>query len=340
VATSDQDGLDPTGAQTPEEFMQLLRQASAASGLSVVEIAQRARMRGYDLDPAGLAEALESSTLPSWQTVTGVLTACGMGGMQIDRWIRVHRDLAEAAQPVVPVEPVTAVQEPIDVAPVSVPPLVLTPVSATPGRFGARHFAIAAGALVVLVMAPLLLFTMFSGEPDPVALEATSAPPRTTAAAPPAPSPSDVPSVQPSPTEPAAAPTTPAPVTPTAKPPPRTSSPPPSPPSSPADSGVLRSGTVELSGNDGFDLDSGQREGEVDIRRWDNGLLSVNGWRLARMSGMPGKPACQAVQRWEYGVGDLQPGQWLCVRTSDSRYGRLNITAVGGTLTLTYTVWT
>jgi len=51
-------------------------------------------IRGYDLDAVGLNRALASPTLPAWQVVTGVLAACGMGGMQIDRWMRVYHDLA------------------------------------------------------------------------------------------------------------------------------------------------------------------------------------------------------------------------------------------------------
>ena len=332
MAKSHQDGLDPTGAQTPDEFMQLLRQARAASGLSIVEIAERARQRGYDLDPADLAQSLEYPTLPSWQTVTGVLATCGMGGMQVDRWMRVYHDLAAPAQPVAPAAPVTAVEEPIDVAPVSVPPLVLTTAPATPPRLGPWHFAIAAGVLAALVIVPLLLFAPFSGEPDTVAAEATSAAPRTSDAAPPAPSPSDPPVAQPSPTE-AAPPTTPAPVT-TTKPPTRTTPPPPFPP--PAEPGVLRSGVVALIVHQGFDLDSGQIEGERDIYRSSSDALQG---RLEPMSGMPGKETCRAEKGWQARVGELQAGQWLCVRTSDGRYGRLNITAVGGTLELVYTVW-
>ncbi len=348
MATSHQDGLDPTGAQTPEAFMQLLNQARAASGLSIVEIAALARRRGYELDPVGLAQALESPALPSWQTVTGVLTACGMGGMQIDRWMRVYHDLAAPAQPVVPAVPVTAVQEPVDVEPVSVPPLVLTSAPATPTRFGPRHFAIGAGVLAVLVIVPLLLVGLLDDEPSTVAAEAASSAPRTTTAgALPVPSPSDPP-VTPSPTD-VAAPTTPAPVTTTTKPPTRTTSPPPpspqppsSPSPSPADPGVLRSGVVTLlSGDEGFDLDSGQVEGERDIRRSDGDtLIRMNDALLEPVSGMPSKQACQAEDGWQTRAGGLQAGQWLCVRTSDGRYGRLNITAVGGELKVAYTVWT
>jgi hypothetical protein len=113
------------------------------------------------------------------------------------------------------------------------------------------------------------------------------------------------------------------------------------PPPSPADPGVLRSGVVALTGNQGFDLDSGQTDGERDIYRWSSDTLArMNGGLLEPMSGMPSKQACQAAEGWQARVGDLQAGQWLCVRTSDGRYGRLNIAAVGGTLKLAYTVWT
>jgi len=339
VATSPLDGLDPTGAQTPEAFMRLLRQARAASGLSIVEIVERARQRGYDLDPIGLTGLLEQPTLPGWQTVTGVLTACGLGGMQIDRWMRVYHDLG-APPPIAPATPPTAVQEFIDEKPVSVPPLVLTTAPATRPRLGNRHFALAAGVLVVLIMVPLLWFTLSNDEPDTVAADATSAAPRVSNPAPePAPSPTDQPVAMPLPTE-TAAPTAPAPTT--TRPPTRTTAPPPPPPPpSPADPGVLRSGVVALTGSGGFDLDSGQTAGEQDIYRINGDTLGrMNRGLLEPVSGAPSKQACQAERGWETHVGNLQVGQWLCVRTSDGRYGRLNVTAVGDTLKLAYTVWT
>ncbi|WP_117212715.1 hypothetical protein [Allorhizocola rhizosphaerae] len=344
MATSHQDGLDPTEARTPEAFMQLLRQACAASGLSIAEIAEIAGRRGYDLDPAGLAETLESPTLPNWQTVTGVLTACGLGGMQIDRWMRVYHDLAAPAEPVAPMDPVTVAPEPVDVAPVSVPPLVLTTGPATPRRFGPKHYANAAGALAALLMVPLLLFVILNGKPDTVAAEGTNTVPQTSDVPLPMPLPSGLPGAEPSPTSLIeATATAPAPVTTTTtKPPTRPSSPPPPPPSSPADSGVLRSGTVNLTQNQGLDLDSGQVEGANDdiYRGWRGDALGgVNGGRIARMSGMPSKQTCQA-ERGKTLVTELQPGQWLCVLTSDGRYGRLNIIAVGDTMKLAYTVWT
>ncbi|HEX6685498.1 MAG TPA: hypothetical protein VF062_22115, partial [Candidatus Limnocylindrales bacterium] len=105
---------------------------------------------------------------------------------------------------------------------------------------------------------------------------------------------------------------------------------------------VLRSGTVALTGDQGFDLDSGQTEGERDIYRSnDDALTPINDSRLELSSGTPSKQVCRALQRWDDNtVRNLGAGQWLCVRTSDGRYGRLNITAVGDTLTLAYTVWT
>ena len=319
--------------------MQLLQQARAASGLSIVDIAERARQRGYDLDPIDLAQALHSQTLPNWQTVTGVLTASGLSGMQIDRWMRVYHDLAAPAQPTAPTAPAAAAQEPLDEEPVSVPPLVLTTAPATPARLGPRHLAIAGGVLAALIVVPLVLFALLSGDPDNVAAEVTSVP-RTTEIRPPEPSPSDLTVVQPSPTD-VAAPTTPGPAPTTARPPVRTTAPAPRPPS-PADPGVLRSGVVSLSGNEGFDLDSGQGEGDRDIFRWsnDNTLIRANGSLLEPVSGMPTKQGCQAEENWERRVDNLHAGQWLCVRTSDGRYGRINITAVGGMLTLAYTVWT
>lgn len=324
--------------------MQLLREARVASGLSLVEIAERARVRGYDLDPIGLKQSLESSALPTWQTVTGVLTACGLAGMQIDRWMRVYHDLGAPTQPIAPVQPVSPVEEFADAEPVSVPPLVLSTAPATPARLGPRHFVIAGAVLVALVVVPLALFAGLGGDPDPVAVGATNTP-SPTIGAPPAPLPGDEPSAEPSPTD-LAAPTSPALPT-TAKPSPRTITPPPpsprppSPSPSPPDGGVFRSGVVALEHGNGFDLDAGQAGGRQDIIRWDGDtLIRSNGARLERMASSPGKQECQAVQSWENGVTNLVAGQWLCVRTSEGRYGRLNITATGATLKLSYTIWT
>jgi hypothetical protein len=343
AATSDQDSLDPTGAQTPEAFMQLLRQARADSGLSAAEIADRARKRGYDLDPVALDQALDQPTLPAWQTVTGVLSACGLGGMQIDRWMRVYHDLTAPAQPTAPTAPQSPLAELLEEPPVSVPPLVLTTAPAAPSRFGRRHYALAAGALAVLMAVPLVVFAMSGGDPDSDAAEQANAVKRTRPAPGPAPLPSD-PVVTPSPTEPGATPTTPAPATTTTRPvlPPPSTGPAPRPSSSPADSGVLRSGVVELLHQQGFDLDTGQVESESDdVFRWDENTLFSNGdRRLEPVSGMPSKGTCQAEQGWEFRVNNLQVGQWLCVRTTGGRYARLNVLSLGGAIRMAYTVWT
>lgn len=338
MATSDLDGIDPTGAQTPEAFMQLLRQVREASNLSIVDITTRARQRGYDLDPIDLALALQSETLPTWQTVTGLLAACGLGGMQIDRWMRVYHDLAAPAQPVAPAAPPPAAEEPVGVEPVSVPPLILSTAPATPPRFGRRHFAIAAGVLVALILVPLLAFAMLGGGPDTVEADATASPGIFNEAVPP-PLAVDSPTAEPSPTEPAAAPTTPGPVT-TTKPPTRTTAPPPPPapsPNPPADPIVLRSGVAGLDHHDTFDLDGGER----DIYRWnDDTLATVNGSQLKPVSGIPSKQTCQSASGWQSGgAGNLDPGEWLCVKTSDGRYGRINITAIGNTIKFAYLVW-
>jgi hypothetical protein len=99
---------------------------------------------------------------------------------------------------------------------------------------------------------------------------------------------------------------------------------------------VFRSGVAALTGDGEFDLDGGGS----DISRWDGDtLVRMNGAWLEPTSSNPSKLSCQAEQGWENRVGHLQAGQWLCVRTSENRYGRLNITATGETLKLVYTVW-
>lgn len=320
--------------------MHLLRQAREASNLSIVDITTRARQRGYDLDPIDLALALQSETLPTWQTVTGLLTACGLVGMQIDRWMRVYHDLSAPAQPVAATAPPPAAEEPMDVEPVSVPPLILSTAPATPARLGRRHFAIAGGVLAALILVPLLAYALLGGDPDTVTADATTSPSFFNDAVP-APLPADSPTVEPPPSDPAAAPTTPGPVTTTTKPPTRTTAPPPPPapsPNPPAEPGVLRSGIEGLTGHQSVDLDSG--EGARDIFRGDeDSLVAINGSQLRAVSGIPSKQSCQAAQGWQGALGHLDPGEWLCIRTSAGRYGRINITAVGGTLKIAYLVW-
>lgn len=341
MATSDLEGLDPAGAKTPEAFMQLLRQARTDSGLSLVEIADRARKRGYELDPVGLAQALDQPTLPSWQVVTGLLTACGLAGMQIDRWMRVYHDFASPAEPVFAAAPMAApVEEPADVEPVSVPPLLLTTTEHRPARVAPRHLAIAGGVVVVLVMAPLLLFFLLNNEPQGIAAAPTSTPPRTVILAPP-PSPTDLP-VELSPTPTAAVPTTPGPVRTTPGPVRTTAAPPPPPPSpnppSPADPGVFRSGTASLTDFQSVDLDGG---GSDIVRLDDDVLAGTNSARRLELftRGQPTKQDCQGISDWERSVNSLDPGDWLCVRTNQNRLGRINISLTGDTLKLSYTIW-
>jgi hypothetical protein len=105
---------------------------------------------------------------------------------------------------------------------------------------------------------------------------------------------------------------------------------------------VLRSGVVALTGNQGFDLDSGPSNGEHDFFRWNGNTLSrSNGGMLEPMpNGMPTKQDCAAEEGWESRVSGLNTGEWLCVYTSQRRLARLNITAVGSTLKVAYLVWT
>jgi hypothetical protein len=104
---------------------------------------------------------------------------------------------------------------------------------------------------------------------------------------------------------------------------------------------VLHSGVVALIGNQGFDLDAGQSDGERDFFRWDSETLArMNGSRLANADPTPTKQACESERHWNNWVDDLTAGQWLCVYTSEGRLARLNITAVGPTVKVAYTVWT
>ncbi len=342
MAKASEDGLDPTGAQTPEAYVQLLLQARARSELSIVEIAQRARERGYDLDPIQTALALREPTLPDWQIVVGLLSACGYAGMQIDRWMRVYHDLA-GTRPAAPVPPQPEPER--EPEPIVVPPLVLATPAAGEGGWRRRHTAMATTAAAVLAVLAIVLVNLWgAGEPKVVSGDAPPAPipagptePGTT------PTPSESPFVTDSPS-PAALPSIPAPAATTARPPLRTTAAPaPPPPPPPQEPGVLRTGTVTLGRDQGIDLDTGQTTTGRDIIAASGDALRSGDFdrRLERVSGQPTKQSCDSIpgnhlERW---VDDLAAGQWLCVRTSAGRWARVNVTATGDSLKLAYVVW-
>jgi hypothetical protein len=326
--TVKQSGPDPAGVRTPEEFVELLRHVRGESGLSFWDIQARAYDHGYDLEPAAVVNALGRPTLPDWQIVVGLLTACGFQGMQIDRWMRVYHALAGAqAQPYpdAPYRDAPDAQGQFAQDPVVVPPLP----PMTGGRRRAprgltyRHGLYLAAA-VALVAFAVLIANMWGGEPDPVAAPAVG--PQTPDA-----------SQTPAGVEPAATPAT-AQTTPAA-PPARTTA----PPAGPAP-GVLRSGTVTLASGQGVDLDTGQPNGDLDIVAPSGTALATGDHvkRLMRMSSTPSRQTCESLNAGQLGrdVTGLAAGQWLCVRTSTGRWARVNVTATGTSLKLAYTVWT
>ncbi|GIH04159.1 hypothetical protein Rhe02_22260 [Rhizocola hellebori] len=132
---------DPTGASTPEQFVELLRHVRADSGLSFWEIQGRAHDRGYDLEPAAVVQALGQPTLPSWQIVVGLLAACHYDSMQIDAWMRIYHELNAAQRQAEPaIEP---------------PPPRRGPAAAS--RWTYRHGLLIAAAAAVVTLALLVV---------------------------------------------------------------------------------------------------------------------------------------------------------------------------------------
>ena len=322
MVSARQVGPDPVSARTPAEFVQLLREVRSESQLSFWDIQRRAHDHGYDLEPAVVVHALGQPGLPDWQIVVGLLTSCGYQGMQIDRWMRVYRDLAEAGQqfhePGQHLPRHELEEEPEAQA---VPPLPAMHRSATSGS--SRRYVLVLGAAVAVAAFTLLIVNMRDNDPSIVAGPGTSATP--------APQGSDPTTVLASPTAESASPV--------AK---TTASPGPQPPG--ASPGVLRAGTVTLTGGQGVDLDTGQPSGNGDVVAASGTALEAgdNAKRLGLVSGMPSQQTCESIipGRLDRDVTGLAAGQWLCVRTSSGHWARVNVTATGSSLKLAYTVWT
>jgi hypothetical protein len=245
--------------------------------------------------------------------------------MQIDRWMRVHRDLAEAAQQFhepVPHQPRHESAEEPDA--VAVPPLPPMHRVAAPRRY--RRYGIAIAATVAVAVFGLLIVNLWDGEPGMVAGPATFTTP--------GPQDSTLPTSQASPTTETVVASALA----------QTTGPGPGNQPSPAPPGVLRSGTITLTGGQGVDLDTGGSSGGLDVIAASGTALETgdNAKRLRPMSGMPSQQTCQALNpgQLDRDAGGLAAGQWLCVRTSSGRWARLNVTATGPSLKLAYTVWT
>ena len=296
-----QAGRDPGSATTPEDFVELLRDIRADSGLSFWEIQKIAHDHGYDLEPAAMVHALGQPVLPAWEIVAGLLVSCGYRGIQIDGWSRVYTALAVRAVPQLDEEEAGAV-----VAPAR--------------RWTYQHvlYTASAGAVALFV---LLIATTWDSEPAPNAAltsSSTGSPTQASAAVEPAGQrPSQIVASTPQ-------------VSAGSQPPPT------QPGTQQAGTLTLASGQgVDLNtGQASGDLDIVATSGT-------SLTVGDNKKRLQVMPAMPTEQTCRSLNlgRLTRDVDDLTAGLWLCVHTSTGSWARVNITSTGDTITLSYLVW-
>ncbi|MGI5522062.1 peptidoglycan-binding protein [Micromonospora sp. CA-259024] len=80
-------------AATAGEYVALLRDVRRCSGLTYREITRRASAAGHWLPPSTLATMLGRTTLPRERTVVALLAACGATAGEVERWLRMRRDI-------------------------------------------------------------------------------------------------------------------------------------------------------------------------------------------------------------------------------------------------------
>lgn len=81
------DGLDPSTAGSAPQFVALLRELRAASGLSLREVGRRARDRGDWLPTSTLAAVLNRDTVPRAEVVAALVRACGGDETAVETWL-------------------------------------------------------------------------------------------------------------------------------------------------------------------------------------------------------------------------------------------------------------
>lgn len=84
---TDDDGRpDPADAQTPAEYVALLGAFVDASGLSMSEIEEVARSKGYVVSEQALVAALSQDTLPDERLVVALVRAIGLNDREVKYW--------------------------------------------------------------------------------------------------------------------------------------------------------------------------------------------------------------------------------------------------------------
>ncbi|MFI1252763.1 DUF2690 domain-containing protein [Streptomyces netropsis] len=124
----------PHEARDAAEFVALLRQLKARSGLTFRQLEERAAARGDVLARSTLADALRHDALPRAETLTAFLRACGEEG-NVGAWLEARERLCAADAP-------GAAHEEQD-----------GPADRRPSRWRTRSFRIAAAAGVAVFLA-------------------------------------------------------------------------------------------------------------------------------------------------------------------------------------------
>lgn len=93
-------GIDPTGAVSPAEYVQLLRRRREVAALSYRQLEWRARQGGGSLPPSTVSTMLCRSTLPNGELVAAYVRACGGDDTEVGAWLEARARLAASAPPV------------------------------------------------------------------------------------------------------------------------------------------------------------------------------------------------------------------------------------------------
>ncbi|MBB5873775.1 hypothetical protein F4553_007209 [Allocatelliglobosispora scoriae] len=162
--TDDHVDLDPTGARTPAEFIDLLRRVRERSGLTYRAIEKITAAAGETLPASTLATLLGRETLPREELVSALLRACGASPDEVAAWVAARQRLA-ASRPAfgTPVASDRADSTESDVVTTDAgddPP----PAAAAPRR---RLSALIAGVALLTVVAAGVVFAIQRSATDP-----------------------------------------------------------------------------------------------------------------------------------------------------------------------------
>ncbi|WP_283134341.1 helix-turn-helix domain-containing protein [Rhizohabitans arisaemae] len=150
---------DPSHAQTPAEYVALLRLFRDRSGLTYRTIQRRAAENGDSLPASTLATMLTRDTLPRAELVSAFLRACGEPTVRVDAWLEIRRDLLTAPVPSPDAGPA---DENADA-----PPAEAVPEPATrPAWYPARHprlYLLSAGFTLAVVLITIVVVSNTGG---------------------------------------------------------------------------------------------------------------------------------------------------------------------------------